>query len=254
MCSIGRRPRPPCILIQFFFANSDTPNDTKTFPPRSPPSAPPLYRPPYRFCRFLVGCYVPPLIGGHLKATMYFNMIFFVVAHFDTPNDTTTFPPRSPPSAPPLYRNLFRIRRLLVGCCVVPSIGGHLRSRPCLPLNISIGLVLAPQTGEPTAALPNPMASALHGPIGSGGAMSWGHRCSTHGGRGRRRPRVEWPRFCCCCVCCGHKQKLLYALVVTVLQYFKVLKMSFGEESTRTDRPNFPPQRSLTKSILTARK
>ena len=30
--------------------------------------------------------------------------------------------------------------------------------------------------------------------------------------------------------------------------------MSFGKESTRTDRPNFPPQRFLTKAILTARK
>jgi hypothetical protein len=29
--------------------------------------------------------------------------------------------------------------------------------------------------------------------------------------------------------------------------------MSFGEESTRTDRPNFPPQRFLTKTILTAK-
>ncbi len=30
--------------------------------------------------------------------------------------------------------------------------------------------------------------------------------------------------------------------------------MSFGEDSTRTDRPNFPLQRFLTKAILTARK
>jgi hypothetical protein len=29
--------------------------------------------------------------------------------------------------------------------------------------------------------------------------------------------------------------------------------MSFGEESTRTDQPNFPPQRFLKKAILTAR-
>jgi hypothetical protein len=30
--------------------------------------------------------------------------------------------------------------------------------------------------------------------------------------------------------------------------------MSFGEESTRTDQPNFQPQRFLTKAIQTARK
>ncbi len=35
--------------------------------------------------------------------------------------------------------------------------------------------------------------------------------------------------------------------------YIEVPKMSFGEESTRTDQPNFPPQRFLTKAILTAR-
>ena len=29
--------------------------------------------------------------------------------------------------------------------------------------------------------------------------------------------------------------------------------MSFGEESTITDQPNFPPQRFLTKAIQTAR-
>jgi hypothetical protein len=36
--------------------------------------------------------------------------------------------------------------------------------------------------------------------------------------------------------------------------YIKVPKMSFGEESTRTDQPNFPPQRFLTKAVLTARR
>jgi hypothetical protein len=33
--------------------------------------------------------------------------------------------------------------------------------------------------------------------------------------------------------------------------YLEVPKMSFGKESTRTDQPNFPPQRFLTKAILT---
>ncbi len=35
--------------------------------------------------------------------------------------------------------------------------------------------------------------------------------------------------------------------------YIEVPKMSFGEQLTRTDQPNFPPQRFLTKVILTAR-
>jgi hypothetical protein len=42
-------------------------------------------------------------------------------------------------------------------------------------------------------------------------------------------------------------------LVVRVLEYLKVPKMSFGEESTRTDQPNIPQQRFLTKTIPTAR-
>jgi hypothetical protein len=36
--------------------------------------------------------------------------------------------------------------------------------------------------------------------------------------------------------------------------YIEVPKMSFGEESTRIDKPNFPPQRFLTKAVLTARR
>ena len=37
------------------------------------------------------------------------------------------------------------------------------------------------------------------------------------------------------------------------LTYLEVPKISFGEESIRTDQPTFPPQRFLTKAILTAR-
>ncbi len=36
--------------------------------------------------------------------------------------------------------------------------------------------------------------------------------------------------------------------------YIEVPKMRFGEESTRIDQPNFPPQRFLTKAVLTARR
>ena len=35
--------------------------------------------------------------------------------------------------------------------------------------------------------------------------------------------------------------------------YLEVPRMSFGEESTRTNQPNFPPQRFLTKAIIPAR-
>ncbi len=84
-------------------------------------------------------------------------------------------------------------------------IGGHLRPRPHLPLNILIGLVFAPQTGEQTAALPNPMVQPLHEPIGSGGAMSCWRRCPTHRERGQSRWRVgwQWSILVLCVVCCG---------------------------------------------------
>jgi hypothetical protein len=42
-------------------------------------------------------------------------------------------------------------------------------------------------------------------------------------------------------------------LVIRVLECLKILKKSFGKESTRTDQPKFPPQHFLTKAILTAR-
>ncbi len=66
-----------------------------------------------------------------------------------------------------------------------------------------MGLALAPQTGEPKAMPPNPMARALHGPMGSRGAISCWHRCSTHGERGQSRWRVgrQWSILVVlCCV------------------------------------------------------
>ncbi len=40
---------------------------------------------------------------------------------------------------------------------------------------------------------------------------------------------------------------------IVMITHTQVPKMSFGEEPTRTDGPNFPPQRFLTKAVLTAR-
>jgi hypothetical protein len=42
-------------------------------------------------------------------------------------------------------------------------------------------------------------------------------------------------------------------IALEYVTYFEVPKMSFCEESTRTDQLNFPPLRFLTKAILTAR-
>ena len=54
------------------------------------------------------------------------------------------------------------------------------------------------------AAPPNPTARGLRMVLGSGGAMSWWRRCSTHGGRG---PKPLEGRTAAahvgCCVLCG---------------------------------------------------
>ncbi len=62
--------------------------------------------------------------------------------------------------------------------------GGHLRPEPGAFLYFMIGLFLSPQTGEPSAALPNLMARALGGSIRSSSTMSLWHHWPTHGRRG----------------------------------------------------------------------
>ena len=100
--------------------------------------------------------------------------------------------------------------QLLVGCCVPPSNGGHLRPRVSPSLYFLMGLVLAPQTREPAMAPPHPMVQALHGPMGSHGAMSWGHGGCCRGEKGQSCSVIGgWGLillFCVVCCCVGlHK-------------------------------------------------
>ena len=44
------------------------------------------------------------------------------------------------------------------------------------------------------------MVGAMHGPIGSGGAMIWWHRWPTHGGRGPK-PLEGWQQLMLIVVC-----------------------------------------------------
>ncbi len=60
-------------------------------------------------------------------------------------------------------------------------------------------------------------------------------------------PRVEYLEVLLCA------QQVSCDGTLEYCTYLKVPKMSFGKESARTDQPNFPPQRFLTKAILTAR-
>ncbi len=87
---------------------------------------------------------------------------------------------RSWPGDPPLIPLNYCWRQHWVDCCIASSNGGPLRPRPRLSLYFLMGLALTPHTREQAMAPPYPIACALHGPMGSRGVMSWGHRCSTH--------------------------------------------------------------------------
>ena len=111
---------------------------------------------------------------------------------------------RSRHSNPPLQPLTYCWIQLWVDCCIASSNSGHLRPRPHLSHYFLMGLTLAPPKKEPAMALPHPVARAYHGPIGSHGALSWGHCCSTHGEKRESCWRVGWWGliFAVVCVCC----------------------------------------------------
>jgi hypothetical protein len=142
------------------------------------------------------------MIDGHLRPRCF--LFYFMSFHLPPPNDSETLPPHVPPRSRALPNILpYRCRQLWVDCCVSSSNGGHLRPRPHLSLYFLMGCVLVPQTGEPTAAPPNPMACTFHGTIGSGGAMIWWRRWPNHGGRGLKplEGRAAAAHFGCCVLC-----------------------------------------------------
>jgi hypothetical protein len=102
--------------------------------------------------------------------------------------------------APPLQHPSERGRQLLVDCYLSLSNCGQLR--PGVSLYFLMCLHLAPQTGKPAIAPPNPTTGALRGTIGSRGAIGWGHRYSAHGEKGQSRWRVGWQRLILVVVCC----------------------------------------------------
>ncbi len=100
---------------------SPAPRARHTSPSNPPPSRKPVFR-------WLL--HNKSSIGGRLRPRCIFIFLFlFFAAPFDAPNNETTSPTRSAPVASPLQRPPHRQRQLLVGCCVPPSNGGHLRPR-----------------------------------------------------------------------------------------------------------------------------
>ena len=137
-------------------------------------------------------------------------MFYFIISlslNSPPPNDSETLPPHISPRWRALPNILsYCFRQLWVDCCIFPSNGGHLRPRPRPPLCISIPLFSPLQTSKPTTANASPMARGLRMMLGSGGAMSWWRRSSTHGGRGVKplEGRVAAAHFGCCSyvLCC----------------------------------------------------
>jgi hypothetical protein len=108
--------------------------------------------------------------NSHLKPQCIIQSIFFVL------NSSPQMIGRHHPThynshAPPLQYPSERGRQLLVDCCLSSLNGGHLRPEPGVSLYFLMCLHLAPQTGEPAIAPPNPTTGALRGTIGSRGAI-----------------------------------------------------------------------------------
>jgi hypothetical protein len=107
------------------------------------------------------------------------HLFIFFVAPFDSPHDKQPSSPHVPTqprllsNAPPKRRS-----RLLVGCCVPPSIGGQLGPRyPLNPHPLSLSF-------DPSFQIPpneqTPTARGLCMVMGSGVDMIWWRLCSTH--------------------------------------------------------------------------
>jgi hypothetical protein len=148
--------------------------------------------------------------GGRLRPG--YIIILFIFSSFESPpKSMRQCPPiRSSPRVTPLQHTPYRFCQLLVGCCVLPLNGGHLRPMHHIPQYFFVWFQFAPQTGEPAIAPPNPTMGALHGTIGSHSAIGWWCQKPAHGERWQSWWRVGWRQLilvvvCCvlCVVCCG---------------------------------------------------
>ena len=135
--------------------------------------------------------------------SVLFSLFFY--AQFNSPNDGVTLPLHLLLITPPLQLLTCYQCHLWVDCCIASWNGSNLRPRPSLKLLIFNDVCVGTKTMEPVIALPHPMPGTLHGPMGSHGAMGWGHRYSTHRDKGQSHWKVRelvdhlW-LVCVCCV------------------------------------------------------
>ena len=152
------------------------------------------------------------------------HIVFFSSFQFGGQNNWMVSPPcfRPPPPASAI-ESLYRFHQLSVDCCVASSNGSHLRPRPHLSLNFLMGLAFVPQTRKQTAAPPNPMVCALHGPIAHREQQC--HELLVplpYSWREKRAKALEGRvsvLFCCCVLlCCVVGSRVEYCYVIRVLQ------------------------------------
>ena len=121
-------------------------------------------------------------ISGHLRPHFFLTFLFFA-APFHTPNDATMSPHALPSQPASVLASPLPLRRLLgwLLCFITKHRPPKARAR-----RISLFFV-CPIPGlqwmELATARAHRMQSACYRPIGSGGAMSSGRHCSTHGER-----------------------------------------------------------------------
>ncbi len=183
------RKKTISIYIRFFYYSA-------SFPPlchQNDVVAPPALRPKvispllslFHHARmfFLVVAYIHQTAAIKDDKVIYFHYLF--VAQFDGPNDGMASPHTlCPLCASSLTSPVPRKLTFSWLLCVI------IKQRPPKARDQSLflcgGKWPPKQTNPPwRMAPPNQMASALHCTIGSGSAMHWWHRWSTHGGRGQ---------------------------------------------------------------------
>ena len=102
--------------------------------------------------------------------------VFFIIYFFVLLSPPQTIAKRSPPT---FHRGhtpspISSPQQMLIFgwlLCFPNPNGSQLRLRPRPPHCFLMGCISAPKTREPTVAPPNPKARAVHGSIGSGGAI-----------------------------------------------------------------------------------
>ncbi len=171
-------------------------------PARSPLVAPALLYLLHHDCLFLVGCCMWNIVARPSKATTYLICAFFASLNSPPRTKRQHDPICSAPAAFPLHHPFYRFCQLFVDCCFFWPNNCHLRPTSPLSLCFLMCLVLLAQTREPAIAIANPALDACNRPIGSDGAMIWGHHCCVNGERAKPLERAAAAAHFDCCVLC----------------------------------------------------